>query len=128
MGELPDHGILEEPKLPENLTDCKWSPDSSVIAAIARYRGEQGWKDELWMLDAITGEKIAMMDEINDVDQLIWSPDGQHIAYSHDYVGWDEIHIARHDLSHDFPIYQGLGPREGEEKQHIELLAWLSQK
>ena len=117
---FPNHGILAEPKLPEKLTDCKWSPDGRVIAGIAHYRGEQGWRYELWMLDAITGERIPSAAEIQDVSQFIWSSDGRHIAYVAGYVSRDEIHITRHDLSHSFLVYQG--------KQRIRLIAWLSQK
>ncbi|MBL7060771.1 MAG: hypothetical protein ISS13_02920 [Actinobacteria bacterium] len=33
-------------------------------------------------VDAVNGEKGTVVDEIEDLEGLTWSPDGQHIAYT----------------------------------------------
>lgn len=54
------------------------------------------------------------------MNDLVWSPDGSHIAYVLDH---DEMHIVRRDLTHGFCVVEGLG--EGEDSVDIELIAWI---
>ena len=117
-------GEKETLKLPWVPDKCKCSPDGSMIACAGVERDR-----ELWIIDAITGERIPVVDEVKSVRDVVWSPDGQYIAYVSPYVPRDEIHVVRRDLSHGFLVYPGLGPREGEERlNNIELISWLSQE
>ena len=58
----------------------------------------------------VTGEYFTLEVTTGEVNNLVWSPDGSHIAY---VVNNNEISIVRRDLTHDFCVVQGLG--EGEE-------------
>jgi len=105
-----------------NCTEYSWlsigklSPDESAIAYVT-------WDDTLGVRDEATREHFTPEDEIEEVTDLVWSPDGNYIAY---VVKTNDIHIIRRDLTHDFCVIQGLGSEEGSFT--IELIAWIDNR
>ena len=66
-----------------------WSPDGFRIAFVAASDMTDDF--DLWMIDA-DGTQLHQLTDTDDVWEGVpsWSPDGQHLAYSHSVGGIDE--------------------------------------
>jgi len=82
-----DGGVQYGFELNEKAAACKWSPDGGVIAC--KVLADTVWNEEeskfthiykLWTVNAINGETITVVDGIENLESLTWSPNGDRIA------------------------------------------------
>lgn len=73
---LTGHVIYEHPQGEDNLGGIAWSPDSTRLAVAAGVEGQA------WLMDTSTWEQVDSIAsaEYNQVTDVAWSPDGQHLA------------------------------------------------
>jgi dipeptidyl aminopeptidase/acylaminoacyl peptidase len=71
-----------------------WSPDSRTVAFVSGRSGSR----QIWTVSIDGGEATKLTDFPVDVDNLRWSPQGSHIAFSSDvYPSMDMSETAKQD-------------------------------
>ena len=67
-----------------------WSPDGSKIAWIRRRAGGYG---DVMIMDSYGGNQRVLVSKLRFAQNLVWAPDGQHLALDYDYNGddWNDL-------------------------------------
>jgi dipeptidyl aminopeptidase/acylaminoacyl peptidase len=77
-----------------------WSPDGRRIAYVSNRT--HVWRQDLWLVDAETGESRKVTADLDVMTAPVWSPDGRHIAFTgvkhHEFWWGDQSDVYRVDV------------------------------
>lgn len=77
-----------------------WSPDGEHIAYVSNRSSH--WQQDLWLVDAGTGESRKVTSKLDVMTSPVWSPDGRHIAFNavqhHEFWWGDQSDLYRVDV------------------------------
>lgn len=92
-----------------------WSPDGTKIAFLSRFRGQTGFQENLSIINADGGDRHTLPDgdgpnpprpadqrrddPLSTIQNIVWSPDGQQIAF--EWTNWqrDALFVVNADGS-----------------------------
>jgi dipeptidyl aminopeptidase/acylaminoacyl peptidase len=77
---------MEPRQLTENVSvyDFQWSPDGKQIAAFIADKNLVDYSymyKKVYLIDAITGKRSLHLENRGKITQMMWSPEGKHIAF-----------------------------------------------
>lgn len=95
----------------------EWSPDGRRIAYVSNRSST--WQQDLWLVDAETGESRRVTTDLDVMSSPVWSPDGEHIAFNavqhHEFWWGDQSDIYRVDTE-DLSVHR------------LEMNTWVSDR
>lgn len=94
-----------------------WSPDGRRIAYVSNRT--HVWRQDLWLVDARTGESRRVTTDVDVMTSPAWSPDGRHIAFTgvreHEFWWGDQSDVYRVDVD-DLTVHR------------VEMNTWVSDR